>query len=216
MQGYDFFIGFVSTAVPDALDYYKEAEAPSNYKRPEAIAEYQQRARDSFLEDAALQAVTGGLTHVYIEDQDGKKMFSLASALPGVVSCGLMRWFRDSQFDNWPGDVGTSFTPTRRLWGFGIDKFLRMAGLEAMRYGPADGIGPYPPLRLWHQNSGAKDPYMIVTGGAERKVISLVGLLKYLDLTIDPDSINPGVNLQAHVNLAETARRLALRTGLVA
>lgn len=211
----DFFIGCTSMAMPDARALFTPPEPPSNYKRPEAIAEFQERALESFLQKAASQAMTGGLLACHIEDARGVRQFSAGSTTPGEVSCELVKWVRSFGFEDYPYSVGAAFTPTKRLWGFEIDQMLRIVGLEVMRYGHAFGVaGSVPPLRFWYKNNGAYDPLDILLGSAERRTMGLTALCDYLNLDLDRSGIAPD-DPHAHVNLARAARRLCLRTGLV-
>ncbi len=212
MTGTEFFAGFLSTAAPDALEFMQEPEAPSNYKKPEAIREFKDRARESFMDRAAFQGVTGGLVAVHVEDAGGRPVFSMANDNPGAVSCRLVHWLVQSEFDDYPPGVGAAFTPRRRLWGFGLDQMLRIAGLETLRYGHLFNV-PTPPLRLWYKNSGVFDPYEIITGSAERRAVSLAGVCRYLGLKVDADGLNPE-SPAAHMNTAKIARLLTYRAGL--
>ena len=214
LTGTEFFAGFVSAAAPDADRFMPEFEAPSNYKKPEAIREYKEKARDAFIENAATRAVTGTVTAAHVTDAGGDTLFSLTDRTPGKVSCALVEWLCREQFEDYPWSVGGSFTPTRRLWGFDIDQFLRIVGLEAMRYGPQFGTGPYPPLRLWYKNNGAYDPYEVLTGSAERKAVGIYGLCVYLDIDTSRAELDPARNPVAHADLARIARELCVRTGL--
>lgn len=213
MDGTDFFVGFQCAARHDAVSFMAEPEAPSNYKRPEAIAEYVQKARETFMERAPTRAVTGSLTSIHLEDVNGKVLLSERSSRPGEISCVLVRFLQEREFDDYPYAVGTSFTPRRRLWGFDIDQMLRIAGLEAIRYGPEFGVPFMPALRMWHNNSGAHDPYDILMGAAERRIVSLEGLCRYLDVA-EPVLLADGSGPTSS-ELTRVARDLCLRTGLV-
>lgn len=213
LRGRDFFVGFVSKAAPDAASFMAEPEAPSNYKKPEAIREYKEKARETFLERAASQAVTGGLTAVCLQDATGAVLLDAVSDAPGAVSSGLVNWLLANQFEDYPWTIDGGFTPARRLWGFDVAQMLRIAGLEAMAYDPDR---PYPPLRLWYHNNGATDPYDVLTGSAERRSVSLAGLCRYLGVDTSAVELDPAVNALAHRDLAKVARELSLRAGLAA
>lgn len=203
----DYFVGCVSAAEPDALSYMEEPAVPSNYKKPEVIAEFKAKKQEEFVERAAFQAVTGRLTAAYVEDVTGRCLLAMNGNTPDVA-IGLLDCL--ARLDEFPAYVGATYTPQVRIWGFGLDQMLRIAGLQHLRHAPE-----LMPLRVWHKNGAVHDPYEILTGSSERKVISLEGLYRYLDMRLDPAQIDPGRDPNAHRNLARVARDLCLKTGLV-
>lgn len=182
----DYFVGFSTVPSPVASSLISVGPAPSNYKRPEAIREYEQKARETAMEKAAETAFVGSVYRIAVADPEGREVLHLSAGReemsgPGGVACEFVHWMLQNEFDRYPFSVGTGFTPSRRLWGFDVDQFLRMVGVEVLKYGKASGLSQRMPLRLWYQNTGARDPYEILTGGAERKALDVNAVLTYFN-----------------------------------
>lgn len=212
MLGTDYFIGCVTQATPDALDYMSMPDVPSSYKSQEAIRGFERREQDKFLDRAPLMPLTGTLRSACVLDAGGDTVLAIDSDEPGEASCRLVDWLQG--FDNYPFTVGSSFTPARYLWGFDVDLALRIVGLETLRYGSAMGRKFLPPLRMWYSNNGARDPYDMMLGSTERRTMSLISLCKYLGVSITPGDLDPN-SPGAAWRLALTARTLCQRSGLV-
>jgi hypothetical protein len=90
------------------------------------------------------------------------------------------------------------------MWGFDIKQFMRIIALEGLNMGMAI------PVRLWYHNGGLYDPYEILTGREERKLVSVPGLFRFLGYT--------GRDLNADLNdpvaCAKLVRWITLRSRL--
>lgn len=214
-HGADFFLGFVSVPAPEAEAFTAGPVAPRNYRKPEAIAEYAAKWREMFAERAAQAAVTGSLVRVRVETAAGVPLLDVTGREPGEASAALVRWLLETEFEEYPATVARAFTPRRRLWGLDVDRALRIAGLEALRLGGKFGLAVAPPLRLWHQNAGAHDPFDVVAGPAERGLVDVVGLCRYLGVDVTRADLDPVACPHVCLNLTRLARELCLRAGLV-
>lgn len=218
MRGKNFFIGFRSVAAPDALSFMEEPVAPSNYKKADVIAEYKEKARETFMEKAPYCAFTGQLAAVMVVNASGTPVMSAKGYRDGMTSCALVKWLLDVEFDQYPAHVGERFSPSRWLWGLDVQQLLRMACMEVVRYGAAINM-PYPPLRLWYENSGVRDPYDILTNSAERKVLSMASVCRYIGIDYERFDVEAPNTLDGLATLslqsAMLAREMCTASGMV-
>ncbi len=202
----DLFIGFVSTQIPNWSRFATKPKAPASYTQPESIREYVKKAMGAQHEAAALSAFTGRAIHIVAVNSRQETVFDHRNSREvGGAHEAFIR-FLEAQA-NYPSSITARCQVNLRLWGFDIQNLLRISAMQLL--GEAGDV----PLRMWYHNNGAFDPYDVLTGAPERKLVDLNGLLRFFDLEVAPSKWDETNEAAATVR-AQTARDLCFRANL--
>lgn len=160
-----YLVGWVSHAARSHL--LTPPEAPSNYKDPVKIREYQESAMSRLLAEAAAVPAVASLYSIRIEElrRPDDPVLLNTEVRPGLVSRALLAW------------LASDSTEIGLMYGFDAEVLLEIAALEVLADNP-DGVRV--PYSLWHETGYIKDPYKMLCRSDTRRVVALPQLVKFL------------------------------------
>lgn len=194
------FAGYTCAPAPDAVQFLSPLTPPANYKKPDTIREWFDRAEEARREEAAFLPVLGRLTAAVLLGEGGEVVFETTEQ-PGdpVGAVGM----RVSRFVSETARA-TFGVPTTFALGAGL--FARRVVLDGIRLCPDrldDVLGASHLVGLW-----AVDPYDRAVPEKVRRYVSAENLARWLGGV-------PAADLSTAAGTAAFARGLAVRLGMV-
>lgn len=209
-----YFLGVRCQANPGWQAFFKEPEAPSNYRDEKAIAKAIADRKATQDKSAPFWPVSGTVMAAVIINHEGKEIFSESSRQPGVVSTNCLRALAHLLSDEHGLHISenTLHDVNVRLFGLFIRDRMHMMGVDAERAAAQNGSGSDIPPGLWSHRPFAPapwlDPYEFHIPSEQRAHVGVDGLCDALGIQY------PANTMADPLAQAQVARQLALRANM--
>lgn len=204
------FIGYRVAPIPELAGYHRP-NYPKSCKTVEAQHEFATADLAEFTVDAAYSKLTGRIVEVFAADPASQQILHRThdGTLPGAASpaVAFVDWLLQRFPDKFAKTPSTNWMPDPDgvyIYGFDVQSFCRVAGVEAALSGRQVPVG------FWYGNRNAFDPYEVLTESDQRKRLTITDVLRLAGLKY-PAGWTPHVDVRADAKLtAELVYRLNL------
>lgn len=204
------FVGYRVAPIPELAGYHR-ANYPKSCRTAADQQAFAEADLSQFLVDGAYSKLTGRVVEVFVADPASKQVLhrTYAGTMPGAESpaVAFVDWLLHRFPDKFSKTPATNWMPDPEgvyIYGFDVQSFCRVAGVEAALAGRQCPVG------FWYGNRNAFDPYEVVTESDQRKRLTITDVLQLAGLKYPPNW-TPHVDVRMDTTLAaELVYRLHL------